>query len=71
MPKVDGYETARRVRACSNGRKLNLVALTGWGQAEDRVKSLAAGFDAHITKPVSVETLQGFLRRSDSSAGFS
>jgi len=71
MPKVDGYETVRRVRACCDGRKLTLVALTGWGQAEDRAKSLAAGFDAHITKPVSVETLQGLLRRSNSLASFS
>ena len=62
MPKVDGCETARRLRASSNGRDLNLVALTGWGQAADRAKSLAAGFDVHVTKPASVETLLRLLR---------
>ena len=61
MPKVDGCETARRLRACSNGRELNLVALTGWGQQEDRVQSREAGFDAHMVKPVDHDVLLEYL----------
>ena len=52
MPKLDGYETARRIRAQPWGKNMFLVALTGWGQDEDRQKSKDAGFDAHLVKPV-------------------
>jgi signal transduction histidine kinase/ActR/RegA family two-component response regulator len=61
MPNVDGYETARRIRAAASARP-TLVALTGWGQDEDRAKSFAAGFDAHLTKPASIEALEALLR---------
>lgn len=55
LPHVDGYETARRIRAGRSGTAILLIAVTGYGQAEDRQRALAAGFDTHLTKPVSVE----------------
>ena len=57
MPKMDGYETARQLRASPRGDRLYLIALTGWGQPEHIEKSRLAGFDEHLTKPVEVETL--------------
>jgi signal transduction histidine kinase len=57
LPKLDGYEVARRIRSRPDGRSITLVALTGWGQEEDRRKSKEAGFDHHLTKPVGHETL--------------
>ncbi len=53
MPKMDGYEVARRVRMRPQGRRVRLIALTGWGQQQDRDRTSAAGFDAHLVKPVS------------------
>jgi CheY-like chemotaxis protein len=50
LPELDGYEVARRLRA--EGAAVGLVALTGYGQPGDREKALAAGFDAHVVKPV-------------------
>jgi CheY-like chemotaxis protein len=52
MPKLNGYETAQRMRQHDWGREAALIALTGWGQPADRDRTLAAGFDAHLTKPV-------------------
>jgi CheY-like chemotaxis protein/two-component sensor histidine kinase len=57
MPKLNGYEVARRVRGEAWGRDVFLVACTGWGQPEDRRRSKAAGFDHHIVKPVSPEAV--------------
>jgi PAS domain S-box-containing protein len=51
MPSVDGHETARRIREQPWGQNMVLVALTGWGQAEDRRKSREAGFNHHLVKP--------------------
>jgi CheY-like chemotaxis protein len=61
MPDLDGYEVARRLRREPWGRALVLVALTGWGQQQDRRRSADAGFDAHLTKPASVEALDAVL----------
>jgi len=61
MPDMDGYELARRVRRLPDCGDLTLIALTGWGQAEDRQRSQAAGFDFHLTKPADFETLQRLL----------
>jgi len=55
---MDGYEVARRVRALPRRKKMLLVALTGHGQEDDRQQALEAGFDSHVTKPVSLETLE-------------
>ena len=61
MPKMDGYEAARRLRAGQGGGELILIALTGWGQPEHVEKSRLAGFDAHLTKPVEAEKLLQLL----------
>jgi signal transduction histidine kinase len=61
MPKLDGCEVARRIRAESWGRAAVLVALTGWGQEIDRRRSREAGFDMHLVKPVDPATLCDML----------
>jgi signal transduction histidine kinase len=60
LPGMDGYQVARRLRELP-GDRLTLVALTGHGQNEDRRRSLEAGFDYHLTKPVDTEALQQLL----------
>ena len=57
MPKLNGYEAARRIRQLPSGAAMLLVALTGWGQEDDRRKSADAGFNDHLVKPVDVDTL--------------
>jgi PAS domain S-box-containing protein len=61
MPKLNGYEAARRMRAKDWGRQILLVALTGWGQETDRLRSSNAGFDAHLIKPVEVAEIERLL----------
>ena len=67
MPDMSGYEVARRIRAERWGSHIYLIAVTGWGQKEDKDRAIAAGFDHHLTKPVDpdqVESLlQAFFRR--------
>ncbi len=62
LPGLDGYEIARRTRD-RLGNRVYLVALTGYGQVEDREKALAAGFDVHLTKPADFADLQEVLAR--------
>jgi signal transduction histidine kinase/CheY-like chemotaxis protein len=57
MPKLDGYEVARRLRAEPWGKHMLLIAVTGWGQDSDKQRATEAGFDCHLTKPVAVEDL--------------
>ena len=59
MPKMNGYEACRRIRDHAWGAQMTLIAVTGWGQEDDRRKSTAAGFDGHLVKPVDPETLEG------------
>ena len=61
MPGMDGYEVARRIRANPDHRRVSLIALTGWGQDEDRQRSAAAGFDHHLVKPADIEQLRQLL----------
>ena len=61
LPGTDGYALARRIRQCAPARGVYLVALTGYGQAEDRRRALAAGFDVHLTKPVDPARLEALL----------
>jgi CheY-like chemotaxis protein len=61
MPKLDGCETARRIRGTPWGRAMTLVALTGWSQDEDRRRSQEAGFDHHVVKPVDPKSLAKLL----------
>ena len=58
LPDIDGYEVAQRLRASPEGRRLSLIAVTGYGKEEDRSRALAAGFDRHMTKPVAMEALE-------------
>ena len=61
LPKLDGHEVCRRVRAESWGRDVVMIALTGWGQDEDRKRSQQAGFDNHLVKPVDHRVLTDLL----------
>ena len=61
MPKLDGYEVARRIRAQPWGQRITLVALTGWGQESDRRRSQEAGFDSHLVKPLDLDKLTELL----------
>jgi len=58
LPGIDGYEVARRLRAAHERRRIALVALTGFGQTEDRRRAFDAGFDAHLVKPVNADRLK-------------
>jgi signal transduction histidine kinase/ActR/RegA family two-component response regulator len=57
LPGIDGYEVARRLRAAAGNRRIGLIALTGYGQAEDKERALSAGFDMHLTKPIEPQHL--------------
>jgi len=61
MPKLNGYDVARRLRAEPWGRTMFLIAVTGWGKASDKQLATDAGFDEHLTKPVAVSELQRAL----------
>ncbi len=61
MPGLNGYDTARRIREQSSSKEMVLVALTGWGQDDDRRKSREAGFDHHLTKPANLAQLEKLL----------
>jgi CheY-like chemotaxis protein len=69
MPEMNGLEVARRMREDPAARRTTLVALTGWGQREDRRRTHEAGFDYHLVKPADVGTLQSILslRGTDAS----
>jgi PAS domain S-box-containing protein len=62
MPQMDGLEVAKRLRAGGEGARALLVAMTGFGQDEDRARTAAVGFDHHLTKPVDPQVLQSLLR---------
>ena len=61
MPKLNGYEVARKIREQSWGEDMVLIALTGWGQKQDRQRTQEAGFDAHLTKPVNYDAIMEIL----------
>jgi CheY-like chemotaxis protein len=60
---MDGCELARRLRAHPQHHGMGLIALTGWGQSDDRVRIARAGFDHHLLKPVDEEELSLTLRK--------
>lgn len=70
LPGMNGYEVCRRLREQPWGRDAFVVALTGWGQAEDQRQASEAGFDRHVVKPVEEAELQQLLsaRRQDGAA---
>jgi CheY-like chemotaxis protein len=63
MPVIDGYELARRLRALPHGNRLKIIAITGYGQEQDRQRSFDAGFDEHVTKPLGHSQLLELLGR--------
>ncbi len=65
MPLLDGHETARRIRERPWGKRVVLVALTGWGQADDRRRSTEAGFDHHLVKPATPAAITGLIEALD------
>jgi PAS domain S-box-containing protein len=69
MPEMNGLEVARRVREDPQHGEITLVALTGWGQREDRRRTHEAGFDYHLVKPADVGALQNILTLREADAG--
>jgi PAS domain S-box-containing protein len=67
MPEVSGYDVARAIRREAWGRSMRLVALTGWGQAEHRRRSIEVGFDDHLVKPVELDLLENVLQLGTSA----
>ena len=63
LPKLNGYDLARRLRAAPETRNAILVAVTGWGQPGDRQRAKEAGFDEHMVKPVEMDRLQAILQK--------
>jgi CheY-like chemotaxis protein len=61
MPGMNGYQTARALRAEAANADVLLVALTGWGGADDRARTHEAGFDHHLTKPVDLDAILRLL----------
>lgn len=61
MPVMDGHELAQRLRADPRFERVELVALTGWGQEADRARTASTGFDKHFVKPVDSEVLQSLI----------
>ncbi len=68
LPRMDGYAVAREIRRRPGGRDVLLIALTGWGQEDDRRRSREAGFDDHLTKPVDHATLERILAQRSRKA---
>jgi CheY-like chemotaxis protein len=69
MPGIDGYEACRRMRQRPSQKAIVIVAVTGWGQPQDKQRALEAGFDAHLTKPVALEALARILAATPPSHG--
>lgn len=67
MPVLSGYEAAKRLRELPWGKDMQLIALTGWGQEQDRQRTRDAGFDAHLVKPVELDALRSCFRKDRSN----
>ena len=61
LPEMNGYEVAQRLRQMTDLAPMKLIALTGYGQSDDKARALAAGFDAHLAKPVDLGALERML----------
>ena len=61
MPVVDGYEACRRLRADPRSAGAFIVAVTGWGQDQDKARAKQSGFDAHLTKPADLDVVEKML----------
>lgn len=69
MPDLNGYETVARIRQQRGSQHVILVAVTGWTREEDKQRAYECGFDLHVPKPMSAETLRELLALLDPSAG--
>ena len=69
LPGIDGYEVAQRLRAKPEFKETQLIAMTGYGQPEDRRRSREAGIDHHLVKPVKIDFVRALLARGASPAG--
>ena len=67
LPKLDGYEVSRHLRSFPDTRNALIVAVSGYGQEEDRRRSSQAGFDYHFIKPVDFQTLLGVIHEPHES----
>jgi CheY-like chemotaxis protein len=65
MPNMDGCEAARQIRQKDWGQEITLVALSGWGQEKDRLKSEAAGFDHHLVKPAASADIKRVIAQTE------
>jgi CheY-like chemotaxis protein len=70
MPGMDGYETCRRIRE-SLGARVMLVAVSGWGQQQDKARAMGAGFDAHLTKPADPAVVTRLLAYAEAKGDVS
>ena len=61
LPKLNGYDACRQIRAQAGGKDLVMIAQTGWGQSEDRLRTREAGFDHHLVKPLDPRALRRLL----------
>ncbi|HVU75311.1 MAG TPA: ATP-binding protein [Candidatus Paceibacterota bacterium] len=68
LPDMDGYAVARKVRETESGKHIFLIALTGYGLQEDKIKAQAAGFDRHLTKPVSIAEVERVMAEASTKA---
>lgn len=67
LPDLSGYEVVRKIRQHPIHHELYVAAITGWGQPEDRVKALAAGFDLHVLKPVDADKIMAIISAAEGS----
>ena len=63
LPKLNGYQVAKQIRLEPWGHKVTLIAITGWGQTEDKELSREAGFDQHLVKPVDPDALLKLIHK--------
>jgi CheY-like chemotaxis protein len=68
LPRMDGYEVARRIKRMPELAGVMLVALTGYGQASDRERALQAGFEHHVVKPVEWDELRALLQKASAAS---
>jgi DNA-binding response OmpR family regulator len=61
LPKLNGYDTATRMRSRAWGKRMAVIALSGWGEQADKRRSKEAGFDHHLVKPLDLDALIGLL----------
>jgi CheY-like chemotaxis protein len=64
MPRMNGYEACAAIRASEHGKRIHIIAVSGWGQEEDRRKSHAAGFDGHVVKPMEKATMERVIAQA-------